>query len=86
MLLSTIGSPYIRTDPSTREAWGWVHYMLQTSDDTANVLLQYVASLETSKTPSKMLTSLEAAVPTYFNDVEAHVVLMQNTRTLAQQN
>lgn len=68
------------------ESWGWVHYMLQTSDDTANVLLQYLASLEKSKTPPKMLTALEAAVPTYFNDVQAHVVLMQNSRTLVQQN
>ena len=68
------------------ESWGWVHYMLQTSDDTANVLLQYLASLGSSKTPPKMLVSLEAAVPTYFNDVQAHVVLMQNARTLARQN
>lgn len=60
------------------EAWGWVHYMLQTSDETAEVLLQYLASLETSRTPPRMLTSLETAVPTYFNDVQAHVVRMQN--------
>ena len=68
------------------ESWGWVHYMLETSDETANVLLQYLASLETSKTPPKMLTSLEAAIPTYFNDVQTHVTLMQNSRTLARQN
>ena len=68
------------------ESWGWVHYMLQTSDDSAKVLLQYLASLESSKTPPKLLASLEAAMPTYFNDVQAHVVLMQNARTLARQN
>ena len=62
------------------EAWGWVHYMLQTSDETANVLLQYLAGLETSRTPPRMLTSLETAVPTYFNDVQAHVVRMQNSQ------
>lgn len=68
------------------ESWGWVHYLLQTSDDSANVLLQYLASLESSKTPPKLLASLEAAMPTYFNDVQAHVVLMQNAGTLARQN
>ena len=68
------------------EAWGWVHYMLQTSDETTEVLLQYLASLETSNTPPRMLTSLEAAVPNYFNDVQAHVVLMQNSRTLAKKD
>jgi hypothetical protein len=59
------------------ESWGWVHYMLQTSDETAEVLLQYLAALDTSRTPPRMLTSLEAAVPTYFNDVQAHVMRMQ---------
>ncbi|MEJ7596212.1 MAG: DUF1570 domain-containing protein [Planctomycetaceae bacterium] len=62
------------------EAWGWVHYMLRTSDETAEVLLEYLAGLETSRTPPRMLTSLETAVPTYFNDVQAHVVRMQNTQ------
>jgi hypothetical protein len=65
------------------EAWGWVHYMLQTSDETAEVLLQYLAGLETSKTPPRMLTSLETVVPTYFNDVQAHVTRMQNTQPTA---
>lgn len=62
------------------EAWGWVHYMLQTSDQTAEVLLKYVAGLETTKTPPRILTSLEIAVPDYFNDVQSHVLKMQNTR------
>lgn len=62
------------------EAWGWVHYMLETSDETAEVLLKYLSGLETSRTPPRMLTSLETAVPTYFNDVQAHVVRMQNTQ------
>lgn len=63
------------------EAWGWVHYMLQTSDETAEVLLQYLTALDSSRTPSRMLKSLETAVPTYFNDVQAHVSRMQITQS-----
>lgn len=65
------------------EAWGWVHFMLQTSDETAEVLLQYLASLESAKTPQRLLTSLEAARPTYYNDLQAHVISMQNSHSVA---
>ena len=62
------------------EAWGWVHYMLQTSDETTEVLLQYVASLESAKASPRLLPQLEAAAPAYFNDLQAHVALMQDSR------
>ncbi len=67
------------------ESWGWVHFMLQTSDESAEVLLNYLASLASAKTPQRLLTSLEVASPTYFNDVQAHIVSMQNGQTVAQQ-
>lgn len=60
------------------EAWGWVHFMLQTSDQTAEVLLKYLAGLETTKTPPRLLRSLETASPNYFNDVQSHVVKMSS--------
>lgn len=60
------------------EAWGWVHFMLQTSDQTAEVLLKYLAGLEATKTPPRLLTSLETASPNYFNDVQSHVVKMRS--------
>lgn len=61
------------------EAWGWVHYMLQTSDETAEVLLQYLVSLESSKTAPRLLPHLETAAPTYFNDLQAHVARLQDS-------
>ena len=61
------------------EAWGWVHYMLQTSDETADVLLRYLASLESARTPPRMLPLLEVTEPSYFSDVQAHVDRMQNS-------
>lgn len=66
------------------EAWGWVHYMLQTSDETAEVLLQYLASLESVKTAPRLLPKLEAAAPTYFNDLQAHVTGMQGSAVAVQ--
>ena len=60
------------------EAWGWVHFMLQTSYQTAEVLLKYLAGLETTKTPPRLLRSLETASPNYFNDVQSHVVKMSS--------
>ena len=61
------------------EAWGWVHYMLQTSDETAEVLLQYVASLESAKTAPRLLPQLESAAPAYFNDLQTHVDQLQDS-------
>ncbi|HRA88008.1 MAG TPA: DUF1570 domain-containing protein [Planctomycetaceae bacterium] len=66
------------------ESWGWVHFMLQNSDESADVLLNYLASLESAKTPQRLLASLESARPTYFNDVQAHIVSMQNGQTVAE--
>ena len=66
------------------EAWGWVHYMLQTSDETAEVLLQYLASLESAKTAPRLLPQLEAAAPGYFNDLQAHVARMQDNPVAAR--
>lgn len=66
------------------EAWGWVHYMLQTSDETAEVLLQYLASLESAKTAPRLLPQLEAAAPTYFNDLQSHVTRMQDSAVAVQ--
>lgn len=66
------------------EAWGWVHYMLQTSDETAEVLLQYVASLESAKIAPRLLPQLEAAAPAYFNDMQSHVSRLQDSTVAAK--
>lgn len=66
------------------ESWGWVHFMLHTSDETDDVLLNYLASLETARTPQRLLTSLEATRPTYFNDVQAHIISLQNSQAVTQ--
>jgi len=65
------------------ECWAWVHFMLNSSDEASTVLLAYLEDLQTTKTPRRMLTSLESAVPGYFNDLQAHVTQLQATQTVA---
>ena len=65
------------------ECWAWVHFMLNSSDEASTVLLTYLEDLQTTKTPRRMLTSLESAVPGYFNDLQAHVTQLQATQTVA---
>jgi len=55
------------------ESWGWVHFMLQGDPAANQILLEYVAELETKTVPSPLMARLEKAVPSYFNDMVAHV-------------
>lgn len=55
------------------EAWGWVHFMLNSTPQAQQVLVDYVAQLQTRSVASPLLPQLEQAVPTYFNDMTAHV-------------
>ena len=65
------------------ECWAWVHFMLNSSDEASVVLLKYLDDLKSTKTPRRMLTSLESAVPSYFNDLQSHVTQLQATQTAA---
>lgn len=55
------------------ESWGWVHFMLQENDVARQTLIEYVAELETKSIPSQLMPRLEKAVPSYYNDMIAHV-------------
>lgn len=59
------------------ESWAWVHFMLNDSEQSAKVLLDYLTVLRSTKTPKRLMPSLEAAVPSYFNDMQLHVLKMQ---------
>jgi len=49
--------------PDYREAWGWVHYMLNGSPDTRQVLLNYIHELRTNPNPGSLHEKLLAANP-----------------------
>lgn len=55
------------------EAWGWVHFMLQEDGPARQALIDYVAELETKSVPSQLMPRLEKALPSYYNDMVAHV-------------
>ncbi len=64
------------------ECWAWVHFMLNSSDEASTVLLMYLEDLQTTKTPRRMLTSLESAVSSYANDLQTHVSQLQATQAV----
>jgi hypothetical protein len=49
--------------PDYREAWGWVHYLLNSSPDTRQVLLNYIHELRTNPNPGSLHEKLLAANP-----------------------
>ncbi len=55
------------------EAWGWVHFMLQEDSAARQTLIDYVAELETKSIPAPLMPRLEKALPSYYNDMIAHV-------------
>ena len=56
------------------ESWAWVHFMLNDSEESAKVLLDYLTVLRSTKTPKRLMPVLEAAVPSYFNGMQTHVL------------
>lgn len=55
------------------ECWAWVHFMLNSSPEAKDVLLKYIQTLQTTKTPRHMMDSIEKAVPSYVQDLQSHV-------------
>jgi hypothetical protein len=49
--------------PDYREAWAWVHYMLHGSEDTRQVLLEYLQDLRTTAHPGSLHARLRADSP-----------------------
>ena len=46
-----------------REAWAWVHYMLHSSPETRQVLLNYLHELRTNPKPGPLHERLLADTP-----------------------
>lgn len=55
------------------ESWGWVHFMLNENTAARQTLIDYVAELETKSIPAPLMPRLEKALPSYYNDMVAHV-------------
>ena len=55
------------------EAWGWVHFMLESDANGRQALINYIAELESKTVASPLMPSLEKANPAYYNGMIAHV-------------
>ena len=60
------------------ESWAWVHFMLNSTPQAKEVLTTYIAGLEKTAAPRRLMPSLETAVPDYYASVRNHVVNMQS--------
>ena len=60
-------------EPEYREAWAWVHWMLQGSDKGKEVLQGYLQQLRTNPTPGPLQPRLAAEVPDVSEVVRNHL-------------
>jgi hypothetical protein len=65
-----------------REAWAWVHYMLHSSPDTRQVLLNYIHELRTDPNPGSLHERLLAANPDADIRWLSYVAAMQTPPTV----
>jgi hypothetical protein len=56
-----------------QEAWAWVHFLLDHSDDTRLVLTSYLHDLRTTSNPGYLSTRLRAAIPSADKRFLSHV-------------
>ena len=52
------------------ESWAWVHFLLHSTPAGRQVLLDYLQTLASTRTPGKLLNKLEAAIPSWALDFE----------------
>lgn len=67
-----------RTD--YQEAWGWVHFMLQTSPSSQEALLGYLQDLRNTKTPPRISTRLRQNTPQIEQRITTHLAGLKTIR------
>ena len=65
------------------ESWAWVHYMLNSSDESSAILVKYVEELQNTRTPRRIMPSLEKEVPNYVSDLNSHIRKLQPSMGVA---
>ncbi len=68
------------------ESWAWVHFLLNSSDESSELLMAYVQELQNTKTPRRFLPGLEAAEPSFFYDLQSHIRKLQPAAGIAVTN
>ena len=61
--LETLNEVSMMNQADYREAWAWVHFMLHSSEDTQQLLLEYLQELQTSPSPKSLRERLEENIP-----------------------
>lgn len=56
-----------------REAWAWVHFLLHESDDGRQLLLDYLAKLETTRDPPSLAAMIKSDLPAPEDRLAAYI-------------
>jgi hypothetical protein len=64
-----------------REAWAWVHFMLHGSEDTRQLLVEYLQDLRTDANPGSLRERLEENVPVLTERFRVYVAGLNGTPT-----
>ena len=72
------------TQQDYAEAWGWVHYMLHSGEETRTTLIDYVELLSTKSIAPPFMPQLEKASAGYYNAMPAHVTALAVSPTTVQ--
>jgi len=62
-----------------REAWAWVHFMLHGSDETRQLLVEYLQDLRTDPSPGSLRDRLEKNVPALSDRFRVYVAGLNGT-------
>jgi hypothetical protein len=66
--------------PDYREAWAWIHYMLESSPDTRRILIEHLAALRRGEEPVPLSARLRAELPTLAARFRSHVAGLTTIR------
>lgn len=66
--------------PEYREAWAWVHFMLNGDPHARRVLLDYLQALRTNPNPGSLLAKLEEAIPNPDKSLADHLARLECPR------
>jgi len=69
--------------PEYREAWAWVHLMLNGNDESRKVLTGYLKDLRSTKSPGSLRTRLMAVYPMPETALARHLAQIDQNSALA---
>jgi hypothetical protein len=77
--LETFGKVAQMEKPEYREAWVWVHFLMHSSPKTNDLLIKYVAELQTNDNPPPLLPKLKDLHPAPEGELVDYLVTLRKS-------